>query len=405
MKFYFDQQRLNLDHIPEIKEIRPFDQFCQYYNIRPAEFVYSTDFQEQGVYLIEVSKLTHQWTGKNQFSHSFDLFEGISKNVVESVKLGKLRIVIISIVEGDSFVNPTWDAFRAITESMRSLQLPAKSVLIVSANVRATVEYRQWLDNTHEDDLIDIIPGTEGPSSICFCEEISAKKVKDCYDVAAFSSLNRAHRPIRTEHLFWLAEKNLLDQGLVSGGIYFKEQGIHNPLYTDVSNEEWVGTLISNFPRSVDFSVEDLKVKNPANEINNTVYQSSMLSVVTETYFQEPGLYLSEKTFKPICAGSLQLVLGQPYVIDYLKDKFDIDIRWQGIDCNFDSIEDNKSRFLAFHKSLLEWTSISGQSRAKILKDNIKKIEDNFNKIRNTNFKKIIVEDIVSSTKKYFHIR
>ena len=404
MKFYFDRQALNLDHIPEIKEIRPFDQFRDYYDIRPAEFSYEADFRERGVYPIEVSKMTHQWTGKNQFDHSFDLFSAITTNVLEAVKIGKLRIVIISIVEGDNFVKPVWDAFRAITESMRSLRLPRQSVLIVSANVRAAEEYKQWLDDNREDNLIEIIVGTEGPSSICYCNEISANTFNNLYDVAAFSSLNRAHRPIRTEHLFWLAEKNLLDQGLVSGGVYFKEQGVHKPLYTDVSIEEWTDILTNNFPRSVDFSVEDLKSINPANEMNNMVYQSSMLSVVTETYFQEPGLYLSEKTFKPICAGSLQLVLGQPYVIDYLKDKFDIDIRWQGIDCNFDSIEDNKLRFLAFHKSLLEWTSISSESRVRILKDNIEKIKDNFNRMGNINFKKIIVEDIVSSTEKYFNI-
>jgi hypothetical protein len=404
MKFYFDKESLNLDHIPEIKEIRPFQQFKDYYEVEGVEFVYGNDYNEKGIYAVEVSKMTHQWSGKNDFNHNFDLLLNVPLNVLSAIREKKLRLVIISIVEGDPFVKDYWDAFKSLTEKIMQLQLPVNSVLIVSGNVKVNDEYDEWIKKFDYPRLIEFIGGTEGLSSMPHLSTISAEVILKNNPPYIFSSLNRAHRPVRTEHLFWLAEKKFLDKGLVSGGAYFAEYGIQEPLYLDVDINLWNEILNLNYPRSVDINNKDLINSSLGNAINLSIYESSMLSVVTETYFYETGMFITEKTLKPIWAGSLQIILGQPFILDYLKDKFDLDLSFTGIDVSFDKIADNKFRFLAFHESLLEWMMLSNEDRTRILKENFEKLNDNFIKIKKINWKKIIVEDIITSTDRYFNL-
>ena len=402
MKFYFDQiETQNLSHVPQILEVREFKQFKRFYNIGNAEFSFTTDYTECGIYLIEVSKLTHQWTSKNEFDSSFDTLENIPIHVVDAVKNKKLRIVIISIVEGDNFVKEYWDSFNSLTTSMRNLGLPPLSVLIVSGNVNADVEYIQWCEDNDQTPIIEFIGGTEGPDSLYDNNVISAKNAHQLSHPFLYSSLNRAHRHSRTEHLYVLAKENILDKGLVSGGIHFNEH-IHLPKFQRVDLDEWNSTLVNNYPRSIDVDAETLRIQNQAHNVNFSIYNNSLLSVVTETYFEEPGLYFSEKTFRPIITGSPQIILGQPNALKYLKSKFNINLYFKGIDTNFDRIPDAKSRFKRFHRSLMQWITLDSLQRKTIYENLFGQLEQNLNTIRNTNFKKIIVDDIIKSTKNYF---
>jgi len=401
MKFYFDNfETQNLSNVPQISEIRNFRQFKYFYNVDPAEFVYTTDYNEPGVYLIEVSKLTHQWTGKNMYDASFDTLENIPIHVLDAVKNKKIRIVIISIVEGDTFLKEYWDGFSALTNSMKSLNLPPMSVLVVAGNVNANAEYRKWCKRKSEKPIIEFIGGTEGLDTIYNLDEICAKNAVESKFL--YSSLNRAHRQSRTEHLYFLAKENILNDGLVSGGVHFNDQEIHKPKFLKADINEWEILLKNNYPREIDVAAETLKNENQAGTINFKIYRDAMLSVVTETYFHEPGLYFSEKTFKPISAGSPQINLSQPFAMKYLKDKFNIDLYFNSIDTTFDSIESHSDRFREFHEALLNWVLQDENTRKKIFINLFDQIEQNLNTIKKINFKKIIVDDIVKSTTEYF---
>lgn len=397
MKFYFDDQQLNLSHVPEVKEIRKFDQFQSYYNIGDAEFVYSTNYNEKGIYLIETSKLTHQWTGNTSFAHSFNLIAEIPDRVIEAVKNKKLRIVIISIVEGDNYVKPNNDGFEHLTNNIKKRALPPFSVLVMSGNVRAKEEYIKWCNEKKELPIIEFIGASEGPSNIPekpdpICS-IIAQSRQNPY---AFSSLNRAKRNHRSDHLYILASTGILDHGLVSGVEFNKI-----PMFIK-DNNDWKKVLSEHYPRTVDINALELKNVNQANDINMNIYNNAMLSVVTETFFETPGLFFSEKIFKPVTIGSPQLTLTQNFAIKYMKEKFGINLNFIGLDTSFDTIEDHKERFTQFHRSLINWVKTPLSSRRKMLSAWEDQLKENMNIVRNTNFKKIIIDDICSATQTYF---
>lgn len=400
MNFYFDSFGIqNLSHVPEIAEVRNFRQFRNWYETENSKFVYSTEYTEPGVYLIEISKLTHQWTDKNSFYASFNIFDNLPQHVIDAVKNKTIRIVILNVVEGDNYKKGFWDGFAALTNSIKKFNLPTNSVLIASGNVRAAEEYQRWCKFNKEHAMIEFIGATEGLDVFPIVDKISARNVLESKNSLLYSSLNRAHRQSRTEHLFYLAYNDLLSKGLVSGGTFFEEQGIHNSKFLKVDEQLWLTTLKNNYPKSIDF--DDLKNINPANNINLEIYNKCMLSVVSETYFDEPGLYFSEKIFKPISVGSPQLVLGQAHAISYIKDKFNIDLNFSGIDSSFDEVENHKERFIKFHETLHKWVTMEEVGRKRIFINLFGQLEHNLNTLRNINFKKIIVDDIVKSTEHY----
>lgn len=398
MKFYFDDRALNLNHVAEIQEIREFRQFIDYYNVGDAEFVISKDYEIPGVYLIETSKLTHQWTGDLTSSHSFNLIAEIPETVIDAARKGKIRIVIVSIVEGDHYVKEHCDGFRRLTENILSRQLPKFSVLIMAGNVRADEEYKIWCEANNEEPIIEFIGASEGPTNIPYAAGLSVIAACDDLYSKSYNSLNRAPRQHRSEHLFYLADKEIIDQGLVSG-VDFSD---HRSKFLHIEDTRWDDVLKKHFPRSVDLDVNKLRQFNPANDINVDIYRKSLLTVVTETYFEEPGLFFSEKIFKPILSGSPQITLTQPYAIRYLKDKFNIDLYLAGIDTSFDSIENNTERFLSFHKSLLEWVLLDRSCKIKLINQWKDQLTENKKIAESVNFKKIIVDDIIKSTYRYF---
>jgi hypothetical protein len=404
MNFYFDNVALNLSHVKEVQEIRKFDQFKDYYNVGDAQFLYTTEYNDQGVYLIETSKLTHQWTGDTSSAHSFNLIKEIPEHVVEAARNKTLRIVIISIVEGDHYVKDYYDGFRQLTNNINARNLPPFSVLIMAGQVRAAEEYALWCKQHNEQPIIEFIGASEGPSEIpkTKVDPIAAILAQSRQEPYAYSSLNRAHRQHRTEHLYVLAKTKILDKGLVSGGIFFKQEGIHSPKFANVKLEEWGKVLNKHYPKSVDFGHLELKSNNPANNLNLDIYNNAMLSVVSETYFSEPGLFLSEKVFKPVSVGSPQMTLAQPYIIKYMKQKFSINLSFPGVDTSYDNIEDPASRFAEFHKSLINWVKTPDKIRRKMCCIWEEQLKANRDIIYNTNFKKIIVDDIINSTRNYF---
>ena len=87
--------------------------------------------------------------------------------------------------------------------------------------------------------------------------------------------------------------------------------------------------------------------------------------------------------------------------MQYLKDKFNIDLFFHDIDTSYDIIVSPIERFNVFHKSLLSWIMLVETER-KVFINLFDQLEQNFNTIKKTNFKQIIIEDIIRSTVEYF---
>lgn len=404
MKFYFDRKNeVNLSHVDEIKNVRPYTQLENYYKKRQAEFVVSKDYNANGIYLVETSKLTHQWTN-GPFDSAFSLINNIPYITRVGIQTGVLRLVILSIVEGDSFVKHNWDGFRALTDQVKGARFPKFSVLVVSGNVKVQEEYAKWCKDNNEQPYIEFIGGCEGPYATevhrDWQDRIANSKARDQHDPYMFSSLNRAHRPHRTEHLFAIARLGLLNKGLVSGGMYFKQHGVGSPKYIETSPDTWRKFLLHNYPRTVD--VDNLRELNPANDINLSIYENAILSIVTETFFEETGLFITEKTWKPISVGSPQMVLAQRGLATYINKKFGINIILPGLDQRYDTARDPTERFLLFHESLEAWCKMPFVLKHKLSVIWDEQLMRNQQILKDTDFKEVIVKDIIRSTNDYF---
>lgn len=408
MIFYFDSPtEVNMSFLHQIKEVRPLRKILEKLLTVDVEVRYTTDYTDPGLYIVEVSKHTHQWTGHPTSYHTFNLLTKTPNHVIDAVKQKKIRLVILSVVEGGNFEKDFWDGFQSLNDTMKKLGLPKHSLVIVSANLKAGQQYREWCQRKNQEPIIDWLGGIENP-----LQGYEAPDLFPCAVIAAnrgspkdFSSLNRSASLHRIDHLYTLVVEGLLDNALVSGGQLSRNHTPfsskdESPTFIDCNVNEYRKILDKNYPRSVD--VDDLRTNNPANHINFNIYTNSILSVVTETWYEDPGLTFSEKAFRPIATGNPQMILGQPEITKYLS-KYGYNLNFKGLDTSFDNEFDHRLRFKMFHESLKSWCSLPlKEKRHLVLNEWRYQLEENKKIHRSNNYGKFITDDLIESSKKYF---
>jgi hypothetical protein len=398
MLCYFDSDsNVNLSHIADIKQVRPLEELKKRMGESDFEFVQSTEYTQPGLYVVEVSKIPSLWCAKTK-PETFNLLLNIPSRVIKAAKSKKIRILILSVIEGDNFTSDAFNGFEHLHNTVRLLGLPKYSVIIVSGNLNASQQYLDWCSVNLKEPYIEFQEGVEWDGKTSNDSILSPKPVSVKDYCLPFNSLNRAHRNHRTEHLYFLAENKLT--GLVSGGAWFATHPIDPPIYQTVEYNHYNSVLAANYPKTVD--VEDL-VNQVPNLINNfEIYENSQLTVVTESHFnQTGGLFITEKTFRPLLVGHPFMILGQKGTLKKLRS-WGFQTDFDGIDQSYDLIEDDRERFLQFHQALRNWCIQDSEiRRTAIYKwDNI--ISHNFQNYKKINFKKTMFDNVILSTEKYF---
>jgi hypothetical protein len=398
MLCYFDSNTdVNLSHILDIKQVRSLEELKKRLSESEFEFVHSTEYSQPGLYIVEVSKIPKLWCAKT-FLKSFNLLLNIPSRVIKAAKSKKIRILILSIVEGDNFTSDAFDGFAHLHNTVRLLGLPKYSVLIVSGNLNANQQYLDWCTVNSKEPYIEFQEGIEwdGKTSNNSVHLTHPVVIKD-YSLP-FNSLNRAHRSHRTEHLYFLAENKLT--GLVSGGAWFATHIIDTSVYQTVEYNHYKTVLTANYPKTVD--VKDL-VNQVPNLINNLeIYERSQLTVVTESHFnQTGGLFITEKTFRPLLVGHPFMILGQKGTLEKLRS-WGFETDFDGIDQSYDCIEDDRDRFLQFHLSLRNWCVQDPEIRRTAIYKWNNIIQHNFQNYKKLNFKKMMFDNVIRSTELYF---
>lgn len=407
MRCYFDNYRqINLNNIKQISNVRSFDDFEIRYSHNDLNFTFGTDYQTPGIYFVEVSTHAHLWCSVNHHVDSFNLIESIPLHVLDAVKLKKLRIVVIAVVEGGSYDNSDGvDAYRALTDSIHAIGLPQHSILIISGNLNANAQYLKWCNTNKETPWIEFSEGIDwtGNNWPKQTDPIFNQSVKQSNSF--YNSLNRAHRNHRTEHLYVLAQTGVLEKGIVSGGVWFNDlpgydkqlDPIGLPLYTDVSINDYRSTLRSNYPKTIDSTVDSLRNNQFAGVSNLDIFKDSLLTVSTESHFNDNhGLFITEKTFRPIAMGHPFIVLGQPHLLKKLQT---FGFKTDFIDTSYDEIIDNKKRFAKFHESFLNWVN---DDKEKYFEKWQLNVEHNLYIYQHLNFRKLYISNAVERTTRYF---
>ena len=395
MLCYFDSDtEVNLSHITDIKQVRSLAELKNRMSESNFEFTQSTEYTQQGLYVVEVSKIPSLWCAKT-FLKSFNLLLNIPSRVIKAAKSKKIRILILSIVEGDNFTYDAFDGFGHLHNTVRLLGLPKHSVLIVSGNLNAGQQYTEWCIKNSKEEYIEFQEGIEWDGKESHPPSTTVKIKDHCLP---FNSLNRAHRNHRTEHLYFLAENKLT--GLVSGGAWFSTHPIDTPIYQTVEYNHYKSVLTANYPKTVD--VQDL-VNQVPNLINNLeIYERSQLTVVTESHFnQTGGLFITEKTFRPLLVGHPFMILGQKDTLKKLRS-WGFQTDFAGIDQSYDLVADDSERFLHFHQSLTNWYNTPLEEKKSMLQKWKSTINHNFNYYKMINFKKSMFDCAIESSKMYF---
>jgi hypothetical protein len=101
----------------------------------------------------------------------------------------------------------------------------------------------------------------------------------------------------------------------------------------------------AQLPKTVAFIPSDAE-KEIDVSINHPAYLETYVNLVTETTVKASTPMLSEKTFKPIIAGQLFVLVASPGAIQFLRD-VGIDTFDDIIDHSYDSILDTRTRILS----------------------------------------------------------
>jgi hypothetical protein len=396
MHCYFDKaDALNLSNIDQIKNVRKYEDLLFRINHKELIPIATTDYTSRGLYIIEVSKHSHLWCS-NHYPKSFKILDQLPNRVIAAVQKNVLRVVIISVIEGDSF-DSSYDCYRSLTESFQNLNLPLGSVLIVSGNLRAQQQYEAWCQKNHMPLCFEFIEGIEwtGEAWPKQKEPILYTSIKKHNKF--FNSLNRAHRTHRTDHLYFLANNNLLNCGIVSGGALFKENlFVMEPTFINDESIKYKQILNDYYPLSIDVPIDEVAISHLAGKSNLEIFQNTLLTVSTETFFDDPGMFITEKTFRPIAMGHPFIILGQ---VGILKKLQSYGFKTDFIDTSYDDIADHKKRFAKFHESFLSWIN---DDKEKYYNKWLSMVEHNLYIYKQLNFRKQYLDEIVSSTKKYF---
>jgi hypothetical protein len=386
MKFYVDDiNNSNLHKLSFEKKNKPpltFNAPNAFNSFKEVGFSIkeSKEYSSPGIYLVSVQCYAESWSGKYISNPRHVLYE-IPLSVIDAAKKRKILIVIDNQSEGLSLIRGTVNGFFEMHEAIKNLQLPKYSVVLIDNNAWFTAEYSQWcIENDESPQLAHtyFLTGffyfhSRVPKQPLILDAINSSESKD------YNSLNRTVRPQRTDHLYYLITKNLLRYGLISGN-YTNDPNnptVRSSLVLDIDYESYANVLIKNLPLIAD---KDFTVQNPDHDnetiFNHSIYKNSLLSFVTETAFHQPGMFITEKTFKPIVAGHPFIILGQYNILKELR-KMGYRTDFSGIDQSYDDIMDPVDRFHAAHQSLIKWVNTSRKEKEAHIRESLKIIKHN----------------------------
>jgi hypothetical protein len=343
--------------------------------------VQTHNYNENGIYLVSVRCYADMWSGKLENANPRHVLYELTGDVIEAARKRKLIIVIDNQSEGFPLVYKNIDGYKEMHQAMKNLRLPKHSVVLVDSNAHFLTEYTRWCLENRCKPLIAHVYFITGfyyfvkgvPNNPLVLDAINTSTSKD------YNSLNRTARQHRVEHLYYLILKKLVDKGLVSGhysnnlnSSWIPESRILEQQYSVFSK-----ILKENLPLIADKNViVDNPDYNEETVFNHSIYKNSLLSFVTETAFHQPGMFITEKSFKPIVAGHPFIILGQHHILKELN-KMGYRTDFPGIDQSYDEILDPVDRFYAAHNSLIKWINTSRKDKEMYLRESLKILKHN----------------------------
>jgi hypothetical protein len=370
-----------------------------------VECCVSTEYQQPGVYIVDVNGGPALWTGMSLLSgfKTTNVLDLLPDHVLAGLRDRKIKLVLLAWAEGhrfvvDSVVNKlrpdmygcNYDAFSEIHSKAKEKSIPIEQIIIVHGNHRVKQEYQQWCQDHSIATRLTVTPGlkffsifnpqAKSNSTVLIENAVSNTQARD------FNSLNRIVKVHRNDHFYELIARGLLEHGHVSGQL----GDYHSPLFIDSDLEQWQSTVRPHFPRHID--IKDFEI-NPADNFNPWIYENSLLTVITETHFEDDITFLSEKIFKPISAGHPFIVLGNSGTLAVLES-LGFKTNFCGLGADYDKITDPLQRFRRVHDLLSYWVNLPRVTKINLICASLPSIRHNFELYRKLDFTKEMIDEI-----------
>tara|TARA_R110002074_G_scaffold11246_1_gene42023 strand:- start:2860 stop:4113 length:1254 start_codon:yes stop_codon:yes gene_type:complete len=160
--------------------------------------------------------------------------------------------------------------------------------------------------------------------------------------------------------------------------------GWHNQLLHEKYKESYDTMLLC--PPHGD---EDLST-NKAFDMNYSHIYDTYYQVITETLYEQPGIFLSEKSYKPFLSCQPFVLCGQSGTVNVLRlQGYDVYDTW--INHEYDNIIDDKKRMSATMKEISRLNSLSHNEWTKMLKEMLPTIKKNLRNLMNSYDKKDVL--------------
>jgi hypothetical protein len=305
-------------HFPYTIPLR-LQKYCEQHGVEIKTFAISSPLPPNTFYPV----------GLNFFDFGIDYFTLLPKEVFQAVYQGQVR-VLFYYHEGD---NPVQIKQRLDTLS-RQLNLSSDCYRVISANSAAT----------------------DVPGFVYFNDfelwyyqrniEQAALPVHNQPREREFTVLNRLHKSWRATAMADLQRHGVLDNSYWSycetGSV-----GLDNPI--EIDSVEGLRAATANFLAGAPYVSDELDQhqRNDHSVTDSKYHVNSYCNIVMETHFdadQSGGVFLTEKTFKPIKHGQLFFIAGPAGSLQALRDlgyrTFD-----SVLDNTYDRIQDNTQRW------------------------------------------------------------
>ncbi len=245
-------------------------------------------------------------------------------------------------------VNDTSEGFLyTYFEKIHKLKFRSK-IIYKSANLNGAEIYQQWCKQNNCIAKMQIVYKN------CHFESIrSFYKNNDIYlhlnyKSKWFCNLNNRQHEHRCEALAYLHNLNLIDKGIVSFRSLKKDT--HTNFVQRCKNSPLSKEILQDTEKLLPLHVDHVESANPIeyskpNDFNPKIY-SSLINLTSETFYYEPGLFLSEKTWKPILAGQMFIIIGQKYTLKRLRD-LGFETFGHILDESYDNMDNDKRMYAA----------------------------------------------------------
>ena len=360
---------------------------------------------DPGCYFIDVNGDPIWWSGTARGDNVplTHVILNLPNNLINLIKLKKIRIIIAADKEGGSMNLKNENAFQSTTNAILRLGLPKKSILIIQGNSEIQDDYNLWLKESNRPKMFEV------QFSSHFTELFFNKgnlPLEPLYNVSIknamfdFNSLNRVYRPHRGAHCYYLVKHNLLDNGIVSCNQISLTDSVGAAL-SETNKQTFSKVLQSNFPKFIDGDWSNI---NAAEHHNPDVYKNSLISFITETKFDEDVVFPTEKIYKPIAFGHPLILLASAGTLRAIE-KLGFRIDWCGIDPSYNDIVDHKTRFVETHNILKWWISLPREEKVDRILKSKETIEHNFRLIREKSFYNESLNQAIENSRSYFNDR